>query len=83
VRIEQATFVFRALAGTTTDCDTTCPDCDPVPEECYNGPIVGGEELEATTTVFLDASYGVYPKDDGGSDREAGAIYPVEIIFTE
>ncbi len=92
-RIQPGTFTFGAQAGTQVDCsDSFSPDCgtcsDGSADGCvYSGGRVAGEELVAEVTVDLDASYGIVAEDqmqgDAAPSPGSGAIYGIEIVFTD
>jgi hypothetical protein len=98
LQIRPGSFTFSALAGSTLDCaqtaDGSCGSCVPNGNGGCTTPggLISGLMHKATTTVLLDASYGVYgapspapaPADPSG-DSPAGAMafLTVELVFTD
>jgi hypothetical protein len=95
LQIRQGAFTFYAEAGSSLDCaQTPTGACSCVPTGdggCMTaGALISGPMHKATTTVALDASYGVYgappPAPAGPSgDAPSGAMafLTVQLIFTE
>jgi hypothetical protein len=92
-RIEPGAFVFSAQAGTSVDCSAASPsgDCGVCrldePACVADGGLIGGELRTAKASVFLDESYGIYPKQkDAPGEAPAGdaniAQALVQIVFT-
>ena len=99
-QIQPGTFTFSSRAGSTIDCSQTsgsmCGGCTPTGEGgCTTpGSLISGKMHNATTTVVLDSSYGVFggypapapafPGDpDGDSSNGAIALLTVELVFTD
>lgn len=88
-------FTFSALAGSSLDCSTTvggsCGSCVPSGNGgcTTSGSLIGGTMHEATTTVLLDSSYGVFgppPAPLPGNEDAPGAamaFLTVELVFTQ
>lgn len=97
VQINAGTFTFSAQAGSTLDCGATsgapCRACMPDGNGgCTTpGSLISGPRHAATTTVRLDASYGVWgapapaPLPPGGADVPGGAMatLTVELVFAD
>jgi hypothetical protein len=98
-QIQPGTFTFSARAGSSLDCSATsgtCNTCMPTGEggcTTLDG-LISGEMHNATATVFLDSSYGVFggpypapaPAFPGESgDPPAGPIdqLRIELVFTD
>jgi hypothetical protein len=97
-QITPGTYMFSAQAGSTLDCaesaDGMCGACMPTGNGGCTTPggLISGPMHKATSTVLLDASYGVYgtptpaplPANPGG-DSPAGAMafLTVELVFTD
>jgi hypothetical protein len=100
-QIQPGTFTFSSRAGSTIDCSQTtgtgmCSACMPTGEGGCSTPgsLISGKMHQATTTVVLDSSYGVFggypapapalPDDpDGDSANGALALLTVELVFTD
>jgi hypothetical protein len=97
-QITPGTYMFSAQAGSTLDCaqsaDGMCGACMPTGNGGCTTPggLISGPMHKATSTVLLDASYGVYgtptpaplPANPGGdSPAEAMAFLTVELVFTD
>jgi hypothetical protein len=98
-QIQPGTFTFSSRAGSTIDCSQTgtgmCSACTPRGDGgCTTPGLISGKVHNATTTVVLDASYGVFggypapapafPGDpDGDSSDGAIALLTVELVFTD
>jgi hypothetical protein len=92
-------FTFSALAGSSLDCSTTvggsCGSCVATGNGgcTTNGSLIAGTLHEATTTVVLDSSYGVFgpspaplpgnPPADADAPGGAMAFLTVELVFTQ
>lgn len=74
--LEAGTYTFTAQAGTTLDCSDSGGDCsactqDPSGGCTTPGSVIAGTLIRASTTVELDASYGVGSVGGlGGPTRE-------------
>jgi hypothetical protein len=96
-QINAGSFTFAAQAGATLDCSKTsggpCTACMPGGNGgCTTpGSLISGPRHAATTTVRLDASYGVWgapapaPLPPGGDDVPSGPIatLSVELVFAD
>jgi hypothetical protein len=100
-QIQPGTFTFSSRAGSNLDCSQTtgtgrCSACTPTGSGGCTTPasLISGKIHNATTTVVLDASYGVfggYPapapafpgEPDGDSSDGAIALLTVELVFTD
>jgi len=89
--IQPGTFTFSAYAGSALDCSQapapTCGACPPDVEPCpIPGGLVSGELRIVSTTVQLDAEYGVFPTSrpqrEPAPDGD-GSLRAVEIVFNE
>ena len=100
-QIQPGRFTFSSRAGSVIDCSQTtgtgtCSACTPLGDGgCTTpGSLISGKMHNATTTVVLDASYGVYggypapapafpgnPNDESPSG--ALALLTVELVFTD
>lgn len=86
-------FTFSAQAGTERDCLQTtgdpCAPCEPGGSGCLTfDAVIGGERMAATSQVYLDASYGVWPDDPTAEEPRpraavASATEAVRLIFRE
>lgn len=94
-RVEPGSFVFRAVAGTSLECqqraeDGSCIPCTPAPEGgCETpGSFLAGTVLGAATPVMLNEAYGVYPaaaadpSSGSGAGPNTNARLSVELVFT-
>jgi hypothetical protein len=100
-QIQPGRFTFSSRAGSTIDCSQTtgtgtCSACTQTGDGgCTTpGSLISGKMHNATTTVVLDASYGVYGgypapapalpgNPDGDSASGAIALLTVELVFTD
>jgi hypothetical protein len=91
-QIEPGNFTFSARAGLSIDCAQTtggmCGACQPSPSGgcTTSGGLIAGKMLTTTTSVFLDANYGVYgnslpPPSSGDSGEAIQALLTVELVF--
>ena len=95
--IQPGSFTFMSRAGTVLDCSGLtgmCSTCTPTGSGGCTTPasLIGGKMLSATTSVYLDGSYGVYgqpqpaplPLPAGGTGN-GGAVAraTVELVFID
>jgi hypothetical protein len=94
-QIQPGNFTFSAGAGLSIDCSQTtggmCAPCAPSANGgcTTSGALLGGKVLTTATSVFLDASYGVYgssqpappPPSGDTAGIQAQALLTVELIF--
>ena len=87
--IQPGTFSFSARAGSQLDCDQTGCGSGCQPDGTGNcttqGALIGGDLRAATTTVQLDASFGVYAHilPPPGANIPAPAPSRVQIVFAD
>ena len=88
-RIQPGTYTFLARAGSTLDCSesgaATYPMCTSDADGgcSTTGGVIGGNILTATSTVALDARYGVYDTRTAGSSPGAADAAPIEMLTVE
>jgi hypothetical protein len=101
IQVNPGTFTFGSVAGSSVDCSQTtggsCGVCTATGNGgcTVPGSLISGARHNATTTVYLDSSYGVWgrptpapapapafpnPGGDGGADI---ALLTVELVFAD
>jgi len=100
LQIDPGSYRFSSVAGTSPDCSQTnggaCGTCNPTGNGgcTVPGSLISGARHHATTTVYLDASYGVwgnpapapapaFPKPSGDVPGGAIALLTVELVFAD
>jgi hypothetical protein len=97
VQVQPGTFTFSSIAGSSPDCTQTtgagCGQCNPTGNGgcTVPGGLISGQRHNATTTVYLDSSYGVWgggptpapaPAFPGGGSGDI-ALLTVELVFAD